>query len=383
MHPSPPHILHIITTLRTGGAERMLTRIIFETQKDVSHAVISLTSGGEFSEQLRHANIPVYSLDMDAPLKAVNKFLGVSGFLQGFKPQIIAGWMGHGNLAATIIKFFMPKTVKLIWHIRMTLYDLKKESLMQKLTLHLCKWLSRMPDAILYNSEAGKLQHEAFGFSTARSKLVDNGFDLGVLKPDTATRQKLRQQFNLTDNNCLIGMVGRYHPMKNHALFVRAASEIQKKHPHARFLLAGLGCDKDNSELIQLLTDHQILTSTILLGPRSDIADINNALDLALSTSSWGEGFSNTLAEAMACGTPCIATDIGGARHVIGDTGSIVTPENTAQLTDAIDAFLNLPAEARREMGDKAQQRIRDHFDIQVVARQYLDCYLGHSPCAA
>lgn len=377
MSSSPSaNILHVITTLRTGGAERMLVRIITETKNEAQHAVISLTSGGEFSEQLKQQGISVYSLDLNSPAKAFHKLLGIPQFLGELKPQIIAGWMGHGNLIATLIKLFMPKATKLIWHIRMTLYDLKKESLMQKATLYLCKWFSALPNAILYNSDAGKIQHEAFGFCKTNSILVDNGFDLDVLRPDTATRQKLRQQFNLTDANCLIGMVGRYHPMKNHALFIQAASTIQKKYLHARFLLAGLGCDKNNAELVQLLTENQILTSTILLGPRSDIADINNAFDLALSTSSWGEGFSNTLAEAMACGAPCIATDIGGARHVIGTTGTIVPPNNPPQLIQAIDTFLSLPAAARQQMGEAAQQRIKDHFDIKVVARQYLDCYL-------
>lgn len=367
-------ILHVITTLQTGGAERMLTRIIDATSAEARHAVIVLSPGGQFYDLLRAQNIPIFVYPLKNLFLLIWQLADLLVFAFKVKPDVICGWMGHGNAAAALIKIFTFNKAKLIWHVRMTLYDLQKETWGQRAALWLCKKLSRMPARILYNSVEGRRQHEEYGFYAENGALVDNGYNLDEWQPDDALRAKLRGEFNV-NGEILIGLIARYHPMKNHAMFIDAAAQIHWQEPDVRFLLAGLNCDAQNHELMQLLKKHDLENKFILLGPRMDIPAINNALDLAVSTSSWGEGFSNSLAEAMACGTPCVSTNIGGAAHIIGDTGMVVQPDDTDTFAAAVISMIAKIKSNSANMRASARQRITDHFDIRRIAQQYLSYY--------
>lgn len=364
-------ILHVITTLQTGGAERMLTRVIQETRMQAQHAVIALAPGGQFYDELKAAGIPIFIFPITNPVQALLKLFGLANFVTRQKADTICGWMTHGNAIAALIKLYSFSRAKLVWHIRMTLYDFPNETFGQKIGLWFCKLLSWAPDVILYNSAEGRRQHEAFGFRAQRGALIDNGFDLDVLKPDEDLRRQTRQQLGVRDQEILIGLVARYHPMKNHKLFLEAAAQIHQQFSNSKFLFAGLDCDANNQELAALLERYGLRNAAILLGPRTDISAINNALDIAVNTSSWGEAFSNTLAEAMACGTPCVATDIGGAAHIIADTGIIVPPNDPAALTAAIAGMIGKCANLRAA----ARERIARHFDIIHIAQKYLAYY--------
>ncbi|HRJ12930.1 MAG TPA: glycosyltransferase, partial [Alphaproteobacteria bacterium] len=320
-------------------------------------------------------NIPVFTFYTANPLVIFFKLWAVFNFIKMAKPDTIAGWMGHGNLAATVVKLLAFSKAKLIWHVRMTLYDLQSESFWQRIALWGCRILSGLPARILYNSATGQQQHEAYGFNNSRGALVDNGFDIDKIYPDSALREQTRNELGILPEHEAIGLIARYHPMKNHRLFIQAAAQIAQNFPNTKFILAGKGCDLKNSEIMTQLEGAGLTPHFILLGRRDDICAINNALDIAVSTSSWGEGFSNTLAEAMACSTPCVATDIGGARHVIGETGMVVSPNNLDAFVAAIEAILQKSASAREEMRRAARQRIVDHFDIRHIARQYLRYY--------
>jgi glycosyltransferase involved in cell wall biosynthesis len=111
------------------------------------------------------------------------------------------------------------------------------------------------------------------------------------------------------------------------------------------------------------------------LGQRSDTPALNAALDMAVSASSYGEGFPNVLGEAMACGAPCVTTDVGDSALVVGDAGRVVKPNDPEALADAINDLLSLPASARQQLGAAARARIEAHFSLASVARQYAELY--------
>ncbi len=171
-----------------------------------------------------------------------------------------------------------------------------------------------------------------------------------------------------------IGLVARVHPVKDHANFLRAAAQFAAEHTNAVFVLVGDGADQSNPELAGLIDELQLRDKVRLCGRRTDIAAVDNALDIA-SSSSWGEAFPNAIAEAMACGTPCVATDVGDVRDIIGETGVVVPPRDPIALSEGWARLAALGAEGRRELGQRARQRIIDRYSLAANAQAYAELW--------
>jgi glycosyltransferase involved in cell wall biosynthesis len=165
-------------------------------------------------------------------------------------------------------------------------------------------------------------------------------------------------------------MVARYHAMKDHGSFLAAAEILSRAHPSVLFALVGEGMSPANTELACRIESHGLHDRVLLLGPRSDIATVTAAFDIA-ALSSVNEGFPNAVGEAMSCGVPCVVTDVGDAALIIGDSGLIVQPGDPAAMSAAWSELLVMGNTARHALGLRARQRIVDHFSIDAVARQY------------
>ena len=174
----------------------------------------------------------------------------------------------------------------------------------------------------------------------------------------------------------LIGLVARVHPIKDHANFLRAAALFAVTCPQALFVLVGDGADTSNSALGCLIDELQLRERVRLCGRRTDIAAINAALDIATS-SSWSEAFPNAIGEAMACGVPCVATDVGDVREMIGDTGVVVPPRDAPALAAGWSQLAALDAPARRALGQRARQRVIERYSLKSVSDQYADLYMS------
>ena len=141
-----------------------------------------------------------------------------------------------------------------------------------------------------------------------------------------------------------------------------------------RFILAGTEVEPSNRELMNLISSLGLEPSVRLLGRRNDIPEITAALDIA-SSSSYGEGFSNAIGEAMSCGVPCVVTDVGDSAWIVGDTGKVVPPRDPTALANALRELVNMGAVARRALGERARQRVVENFSLEAVVRQYEDLY--------
>jgi len=253
--------------------------------------------------------------------------------------------------------------------------DMTRYSMVSRLVLGSLSWLSQYPDVVVVNSEAGRKLHESLGFRPRRWALIPNGFDLDRFRPDSGARERLRQQLG-APNSFLIGLVARYDPMKDHRTFLEAAARFVERRPDTRFVLAGGEIDKDNLQLTGLIHDLGLSGSVDLLGERADIESVMAALDI-LSLSSTAEGFPNCVGEAMACGVPCVTTDVGDAAILVGETGRVVPIREPAALADAWSQLYDMSDEARVELGMAGRRRIEESFSLASVARQYEDLYEG------
>jgi glycosyltransferase involved in cell wall biosynthesis len=371
------HVVHVISGLERGGAETVLTRMLPRLRHTgQEHVVVSLSGEGPMAPRLRKAGIPVAALGMASWWGRAGALVRLWRLVRAIRPDAVQGWMYHGNLGAVAARSLAPGRPALLWNVRHSLDDVANEKPMTRRVIRANARLSRWPGTILYNSGVARRQHEAFGFEPSRGRVIPNGFDLEALQPDPDAGRAVRRELGIPEKATVIGNVARFHPMKNHAGLLAAARELAASDPGLHLVLAGPGVTCDTPALGEARTG-PLADRLHLLGERENITALMNAFDLFCLPSAWGEAFPNAVGEAMACGVPCVATDVGDARELIGAAGRVVPAGDAAALTGALRELLALPAAERRALGGEARERIAEHFSLDFVAGRYRDLYLA------
>lgn len=364
----------MITGLSTGGAERALYNVLAEgLAQRFESAVISLLDEGTIGGPIRELGVPVYGLHIRRGLPTPGAVGRLWRRLRAFRPDIIQGWMYHGNLVASVAVCLAPGRPALAWNIRHSLYDLKAEKPLTRQVIRANRLLSGAVDAIIYNSHLSCSQHESFGFQNSRAVVIPNGFDLQRLRPDLATGMAVRQELGLPRDATVIGHVARFHPMKDHVSFLRAAVQVARQYPSTRFLLVGRDVSPDNATLAGIVPP-ELLERFVFTGQRSDPHRLMQAMDVFCSSSN-SESSPNVLGEAMACGVPCVTTDVGDSAAIVGDTGFVVPPADWRALASKMERMVCMNPEQRRVMGRAARERIQSHYGLSSVVAQYADFY--------
>ncbi len=368
-------ILHVITGLSNGGAERSLYNLIsFNFSPNYKYYVLSLTGEAYYGLKIRKLDVPVYSLDMRYGILTPSSLWRLRSIVKSINPTVIQGWMYHGNLAACIAKSHSFNSSALIWNIRHSLHQLSYERFKTRQVIRINKLLSSKPDAILYNSEVSREQHEKFGFCNTRSKIIPNGINLKEFYPIQARQESFRSALNIPLDAFVIGHIARFHEMKDHIRFLRVTSNLMKKYNDLHVLLAGSDVVSSNNVLIKTLPE-DLFQRFHFLGERSDVNDLMRVMNIFCLSSRWGEAFPNVLGEAMATCLPCIATDVGDSARILGDTGIVIPPGDDAALNDGLTRLLNMTSDQRTEIGRKARLRIEANYGLDSIIGQYETLY--------
>src|ERR1700674_3876588 len=368
-------IMHVITGLTAHGAEMMLWKLLSSLKGSCDPLVVSLSDDVTIRPLISQLGIPVHVLGMRRAAPNPFRALSIIPRARRFHPQLIQGWMYHGNLMASLAGVSLQKRIPVLWNIRQSLYDIAAERRLTSAVIRLGALLSRHPAAIIYNSRTAAQQHEAFGYHAGRRVVIPNGFDCQAFRPNGDARRKVRAELGIGNDAILIGLIARYHPMKDHAGFLHAAGLVARVHPEARFLFVGKGVTRNELALRKAIEEEQLEDRTFLLGERWDMAHVTAALDIACSASAWGEGFSNAIAEAMACGIPCVVTDVGDSQMIVRDTGIVVPPENPQALAAGVTALLEMAPSALQDMRSAARLRIQQNFDVARLAARHQQMY--------
>lgn len=359
----PRKIIYVTAGLRGGGAEAMLTRLATARPGVADEIIVaSLLPAEGHIERLAAAGVKVVELRFDRLGGAAAGLFKLAKLISDNRPDIVQGWMYHGDLAALVALLMSGrrKHTRLIWSIRCSDMDLRRYGRGLRMVVKACTLLSSWPDLVTANSGAGLKSHLALGYRPRRAEVVANGIDIDEFRPDPAVRQAVRGELGIPQDATLLAHVARVDPMKDHGSFLAAMTEL----PDLFALLVGVGTEN-------LAAARNVLR----LGRRHDVARLFAAADLAVSSSRFGEGFSNALAEGMACGLPAIATDVGDAKLILGDTGLVVPPENPHALAAAIRALATEPAPARAERRRKARARIVEQFAMAHAIQRYGELY--------
>lgn len=344
--------------------------------KRFEHVVVSLIDKGTVvGERIEELGVPVHALGMrHGRLPTATSVWRLACIGRQLKPDIIQGWMYHSNMAALLVSALAPAQAKVIWNIRHTPFDLKQERRLTSLLIRAGAKFSSKPARIIYNSSVSLEFHKKLGYASHRSLVLANGFDCEQFKPDAAARYNFRGSLKLDSEAFLIGVVGRYHPIKDHANFLHAAGILGRTWPNVHFVLVGCGMDHTNSELVALIRQIGINGKIHLLGERTDVHYITAALDIA-SSPSQSEGFPNVVGEAMACEVPCVVTDVGDSSKIVDVTGIVVPPRDPQALAKGWGRLIEMGAEARRKLGIAARKRIQDNYSLSTISGQYEHLY--------
>jgi glycosyltransferase involved in cell wall biosynthesis len=377
-------IVHIITGLNDGGAEAVLYRLCkYDTTN--THVVISMMDQGKYGPLLCDCGIDVHCLGMPRRKLKLKGLYRLRKHLKKERPDVIQTWMYHGDLVGGVIARISGYK-SICWGIRHSTLEEGKSARSTILVAKLCSLLSRVvPAKIICCSQKAAEVHQQLGYRENKIVVIPNGYDLDQFSPDQEARQRLRTEWGISDDLPLLGMVARYDPQKDHVNLIKALGMLKKSGKEFRCVLVGTGMDLSNSELVALIEGEDIEDRVLLLGRRHDIQEVMNAIDLHILSSSYGEAFPNVLAEAMACGTPCITTDVGDAALIVGETGWVVPPKNPEALlqtiAEALDEWQKPGKWDERKIA--ARERINDNFRIQNIletyVREWQDVYSRHS----
>jgi glycosyltransferase involved in cell wall biosynthesis len=369
-------VMHIINGLSVGGAETMLYRLL--CGMDTAHfenEVISLTDLGVLTEKIRMARVPVRALGMKRSIPNPFPMVRLLRWIRKSKPQIVQTWMYHANLIGGLAAR-LAGDIPVVWGIHQADLNPKLNKLLTIWTARGCAGMSRwLPRCVVFVSQAGSLFHTKLGYAAEKMEVIPNGFDLHEFTPDPAARFSLRRELEIAEDALVIGMAARFHPQKDHHNFIRAAARLHALIPEVHFLLCGDAINWQNSRLAGWIETAGIHDFCHLLGPRQDMSRLFAGMDIATTSFAGNEAFPLVIGEAMACGTPCVVTNVGDSALIVGETGRVVPPKNSDALAEAWRELIEAGPGIRRHLGMTAKCRVREHFSLPAVVERYQTIY--------
>jgi len=369
-------VMHIITTLGPAGAEIMLSRMISGMDRTrFENEVVSLTGILDLAEKMRGMGAGVRTLNMKTSAPNPLLVMRLAQWIRESKPDVIHTWMYHANLVG-VLAARLAGNVPVVWGIHNSALDPRINKRRTMLVNRVCAFLSRrFPARIVCCSEASLRIHGSLGYCAEKMVVIPNGFDLEKIKPDPDARASVRQELGIPLDAPLVGIAARFHPQKDHRNFVRAAARLHKQMSDIHFLLCGLDITWQNSQLAGWIETAGIRDCCHLLGVRQDMTRLFAGMDIATTASLGGEAFPLVIGEAMACGAPCVVTDVGDCALIVGETGTVVAPGDPEALAEAWRNLIEAGPRVRHRLGIAARRRVQQHFALPVIVERYQTIY--------
>jgi glycosyltransferase involved in cell wall biosynthesis len=377
-------VTHIITGLAPQGAETMLYKLTAHMDRShFTNEVISLTNWHESwpdwqptRKRLEASGVRTRALTMRRGVLSPNQLVRLVWWLRGSQPQVVQTWMYHANLIGGIAAR-LAGHLPVVWGIHHTNLDPRKNKRHTIWTAQVCARFSRaIPRGIVCCSEIARQVHAGLGYAPRKMVVIPNGFDLSQFRPHAQARASLRRELGIPEEAPLIGVAARFHPLKGHRNFVEAAALLHAVCPDVHFVLCGRNVDPKNAELTGWIRQAGARLGDVchLLGVREDMPRFFAAIDIATSPS-VSEAFPNAIGEAMACGTPCVVTNVGDSAALVGDTGRVVPAGNPSALAEAWRGLLTSGRAVREQLGALSRTRVEKHFSLGSVVERYQETY--------
>jgi glycosyltransferase involved in cell wall biosynthesis len=367
-------VLHIISGLDIGGAEMMLKRLVECDPASIPETcVVSLTSLGVIGESLRARGVLVHALGMRSAFGIPFGLWRLVRLIRAARPDIVQTWMYHadllGGFAACLAGFR-----SIVWNVRSTAIPQGVFSVTYWL-VRLCAICSYfIPDRIICCANSAKIAHIKLLYAACKMTIIRNGYDFSAFEPYFNSRARVRLELGFDDGDTVIGIVGRFDPLKDFHNFVSAASLVSAKRGNVKFLMVGRGNEWSNATLRGWIENAGLSKSFHLVGQQTDVADFLAAMDV-FCLSSVNEAFPNVLVEAMAMELPCVVTRAGDAADILDKNDFVVPVKDSVSLADALLRMCDLDPVDRYMLGERNAEKVREEYGIEKIRRKYEQVY--------
>lgn len=361
------NILFWIPSLATGGAERQVAVLANGLCARGHRVGIMLAYGGGALEDMV-SGPELFHLDKQGRWDLFRYSHRCIRTVKEFAPDLLYSFLGTPNVFSVLLRPFLGQ-VKIIWGVRASDMDMSYYDFGSRVMSKAEIWLSSQADMIVFNSNAGKSIGVKRGYSAKRLEIIPNGIDTVAFAPARHTGMRFRKDWGCRDDTVLLGLVGRLDPMKNHRLFLKAASVAVSKQPSLRFVCIGNG--PLLADLVAFSKRLGLSECLVWAGQFREMSPIYNALDVCC-LSSITEGFPNVLGEAMSCGVPCVATDVGDASIILGNKGITVPSGDPEALAEAM---LKMVSKVRKGKVPEVRSRIEEHFSVAKMLEATEDTF--------
>jgi glycosyltransferase involved in cell wall biosynthesis len=367
-------VFHIIVGLNLGGAETMLNRLVDSKSGSNSEAiVVSLTSLGVFGESLRAGGVSVHTLGMSSPLGFPITLWRLISLIRQYRPTVVQTWMYHADLIGGLAAR-LAGSCAIVWGVRSTSIPQDRWSITYWL-VRLCAVLSYfIPDRIICCANSAKAAHIKLHYAENKIIVIPNGYYFSAFQYDEEKRLKARVQLGISEREVVIGVVGRFDPLKDFSNFVSAASVVAEKHEHVRFLMVGRENEWSNDTLHGWIEGAGLVDRFHLVGQQTDVAHFLSAMDI-FCLSSVNEAFPNVVVEAMAMGLPCVVTRAGDAAIILDDDNYVVPVKDSAALANALLKMCDHDPNVRKILGDRNAGKVRSRYGIDSIRQKYAEVH--------
>lgn len=302
--------MFLMRDLHIGGAQRqvfVLARSLAEAGHRVGISVFY--GGGEFETKLSSTAVSIFGLERPHRLDLFRTLRRFRDILISFQPDVLYSYLPASNLIALVVRFSRERPY-IVWGIRASAMQVDRYDWLTRITYRLEARLARLADLVIVNSHAGFRDAVARGIPADRLEIIENDIDLVRFQPNKDLRARARGHWGISDATPVVGMVARIDPMKDQGTFLAGMALAIKTRPDLRTICVAVGSPEELHRLVAECAVLGITEQVRILGAQDNLAETYNGFDVLCSTSAFGEGFPNTVAEAMACGVPCIVTAV-------------------------------------------------------------------------
>jgi glycosyltransferase involved in cell wall biosynthesis len=354
-------ILFFVRSMENGGAERQLALLANGLAQHGHDVAIAVLYAGGVHERTLIPPVRIIDLKKGSRWNTATFSYRVLQIARRERPDVIHGYLGAGNLAATLAKQ-ISRNSRLVWGIRNTDLLLTGHGWVTNLATRLNRLTASQAELMIFNSESARQLWMRLGHVAAASASIPNGIDTEQFAPDPKAGQEYRSQWGIPEKVPLVGMVARLDPAKDYGLFLEAAALVNRVRPDAKFLCLADGNSEHRDRLQGLAAQLGIGDRVIWPEPTRNMRGVYNAVDV-FCLASIAEGFPNVVAEAMACGRTCVVTDTGDAGRIVAEHGYIVPEKAVNEFAGAILKVLN----SGKPVNHAGRKHIVENYSIETL----------------
>jgi len=368
-------ILHIITGLHNGGAEKNLVNLILNENKKYKSFVISLSADSYYDKILKSKLIKVYNINIKNFFLFPFYLNNLVKIILQISPDIIHSWMYHSNFVTIFIKLFFKNT-KIIWNLRQSNLKLFKSKILTILISFLCIPFSYIvPNKIICCSDRVLQFHKSIFYSQKKMTIIYNGIDLNKFYFSDFYKTKLQKKLKISKQTIVIGFINRYDNQKNFELFFKFLELLIPNNKNKIIVLMfGQNIENSNIELLNKIRKYNLSDKILLLGSRKNINYYYSLIDYSVSTSDYGEGFSNTLIESIATNTIPIYSNQGDNKKILLNVIDVVNNLKAENYLNLFNKIYYLPEDQKLKI-HKLLYKTSKKFTIDIMVNNYFKLY--------